>query len=48
MNINLIFYNDFFKQRIKIGITSVDFTTVYYDFSIGLDSPFNIDKLIKS
>ena len=34
--------------RIRLGIVSVDNTTVYYDFSLGLDSPFAMEQLEKT
>ena len=33
--------------RVKLCIVSTDFTTVYYDLSVGLDSPFDIEHLKK-
>ena len=34
--------------RLRLGIVSVDNTTVYYDFSLGLDSPFAMEQLEKT
>ncbi len=36
------------NKRIKLAIVSMDSTTVYYDFTIGLDSPFSDEDLIKN
>ncbi|CAF0724662.1 unnamed protein product [Brachionus calyciflorus] len=34
--------------RIKLGITSIDFTTIYYDFTFGIQSPFTKEQLSKA
>ena len=45
----IILINNSFKfKRIKLGIVSSDYSTVYYDFTLGIDSPFEKEHYLKN